>query len=356
MLHHVLVHLNLINGVGPATTAKLMALFGNLADIYTVKQPELVNQLGFSSAIAGKIVVGLSDVRLLHDELELLYKHDVSVITVLNADYPNLLREIHVPPPVLYYQGTPVWLSEKMISLVGARKADSYGNLIIAKIVPPLVDVGWVTVSGGAVGIDSMVHQATIKARGKTIAVLGSGLLCPYPSTNRSLFKNIVDSNGMVISSFPLRAQALAGNFPARNRIIAGLSRGCVVVQAAAKSGALITARYALEQSRDVFAVPGRIDDPLSEGCNQLIKQGAKPICNALDILEEYGQMTQEVVVDHTRVPSDDPIVTHCNVPRSADELASLLNLEMAVLHDRVFELQVAGRLVQNADGLFEAV
>ncbi len=298
MLHHVLVHLNLIDGVGPATIARLRTLFTNLSDIYNIKKPEREHQFGFSSALAQKIVEGLSDIRVLHVELELLYKNNVRMITVLDDAYPMLLREIHVPPAVLYYRGSPLWSSDQMISLVGSRKADSYGRLIVQKIVPPLMDLGWITVSGGAIGIDGMVHQETLEAGGKTIAVLGSGLLCPYPPVNGPLFEDIVRKGGMVVSSFSLRTSALAGNFPARNRIIAGLSRGCVVVQAAARSGALITAGYALEQSRDVFAVPGRIDDSLSEGCNQLIKQGAKPVCDVSDILEEYEQPVSSGAVE----------------------------------------------------------
>jgi DNA processing protein len=287
-MHHVLLHLNLIEGVGPATVSRLIKTFETLSDLYQVTQPELVHQFGLSPVMAEKIVVGLSDAHALHRELVLLEKYQIKTTSVMDDDYPSLLREIYAPPMVLYYQGELPWHTQNMLAFVGSRKANDYARQAVAELVPPLVALGWVTVSGGALGADSMVHQETLNAGGKTIAVLGSGLLCSYPSANRSLFKSIAERGGAVVSSFPVAAPPQAGNFPARNRIISGLSRGCVVVQAAAKSGALITAKHALEQGRDVFAIPGKIDDSLSEGCHQLIQQGAKLVGGAGDIISEY--------------------------------------------------------------------
>ena len=183
----------------------------------------------------------------------------------------------------------------RTLAIVGARKADAYGYRVINQLVPELVAANYIIVSGGALGIDAAAHEVTIKSGGITIAVLGSGLLQPYPSSNKHLFASIIEHGGCLVSSFPLRMQALPGHFPARNRIITGLSHGCLVVQAAQKSGALISAHYALEQGREVFAIPGPFDSELSAGCNALIQQGAKLVTCTTDILQEFGD---QIIID----------------------------------------------------------
>ncbi len=227
------------------------------------------------------------------NEQELLIKHNIRRITASDVEYPSYLKEIHCPPPQLYVQGELLNSYTKLIAVVGSRKADSYGERVIASLVPELVAHGWAIVSGGALGADSFAHKATLQARGRTIVILGSGLLMPYPSSNRKLFSSIVDQGGSLVSSFSLDTPAYPSNFPARNRIISGMSRGVIVAQAAEKSGARITAHLALEQGREVFAIPGPIDHALSIGCNRLIQQGAKLVQTIDDIFTELGEQVQ---------------------------------------------------------------
>lgn len=283
----ILIHLNLINGIGPATVATLFNQ-AHFDHIYEYSESEFC-QLGLSIAVAHTLHAGLGDVGPRDEELALIDRYNLTVLTIAQPCYPAVLKEIQYPPTVIYSRGLPL-RDEKAIALVGSRKAGAYAHKVIEQLIPPLVGNGWTIVSGGAYGVDTMAHRATLTAGGKTIAVLGSGLLRPYPSENRPLFEDIAREGGTVLSSFPLNMAPVAGNFPGRNRVLAGLSRGCVVVQAAEKSGALITARFALEQGREVFAVPGAIDDPLSIGCHRLIQQGAKLVGGAADVLDELGE------------------------------------------------------------------
>jgi len=217
--------------------------------------------------------------------VELIFRDDKS--------YPFLLSEIFDPPDYLYVIGdSSVLLSEK-IAVVGSRRGSSYGISALNFILPDLCHAGLTIVSGMAYGIDSMSHKIAIREKGKTIGVNAGGLLNFYPAGNKALIKAIVE-NGCVISEFPMDIVPRPFLFPVRNRIIAGISRAVCVVEAALKSGSLITARLALEQNRDIFAIPGRIDSVLSKGTNYLLMQGAKLIRNSQDILDEYGMTYQK--------------------------------------------------------------
>jgi DNA processing protein len=265
---------------------------------------------GLSQAIAGKIYFGLKDIGVLEKEVGLMAKNNVNFVTIESTNYPEMLREIYAPPTVLYIKSAGLNIASsgkivgtvndknrswedilnynKKIAFVGSRKANSYGEKIVDEIVPVMVENDWVVVSGGAIGADSMAHAKTVSCGGLTIAIIGSGLSNPYPSSNEKLFEDILSSGGLILSPFGMQTVARPGNFPARNRVIAGLSLGCVVVQAAKKSGASITAQLALDNGREVFAVPGLFYDELSIGCHALIQQGAKIISDAYDILVEF--------------------------------------------------------------------
>jgi len=220
-------------------------------------------------------------------ELELAEKSNVSIITSNSSLYPELLRTIYDFPPILYVKGT---LSDKDINIavVGSRMASTYGRFTTERLCRELALKGITVVSGMARGIDSAAHAGAIAGKGRTIAVLGSGIDVIYPPENGKLFERI-EENGAVISEFPFSTQPLAPNFPARNRIISGLSLGVLVVEAHEKSGSLITARVALEQGREVFAVPGSIDSTKTKGTHKLIREGAKLVENTYDILEEIA-------------------------------------------------------------------
>lgn len=217
-----------------------------------------------------------------------LQKQGIRVILSGEAGYPELLNNIYDPPPVLYVRGELDSLSELAVAVIGARRATPYGLTVAEKLGRELACEGFWVVSGMARGIDSAAHRGALVGKGKTIAVLGCGLDVVYPQENRRLMEEIAGS-GAVISEFPLGTKPAAGNFPRRNRVISGLSRGVVVVEAEERSGTSITVNFALEQGREVFAVPGPITAKLSRGPNMLIKTGARLVEKADDILEELG-------------------------------------------------------------------
>lgn len=206
--------------------------------------------------------------------------------------YPNELKQINVAPLFLYVKGNLSALDTLKLAMVGARKASQYGLDMAYELAQQIGSLGIGLVSGGAIGIDGAAHQGALAAGGSTIVVMGSGLLHPYPNSNQALFNRIIEEGkGCLISEYPLQTKVQARLFPARNRIISGLSLGVIVVEAGFKSGSLISANYALQHNRDVFAVPGRITDKTSEACLDLIKQGAKLITQVEDVLSEYSQL-----------------------------------------------------------------
>ncbi|MFH1832202.1 MAG: DNA-processing protein DprA [bacterium] len=424
-----LLHLSLISGIGPATVCKLIAYLLHVNDflrdrsglnssqacdilrdkiehldtlsfeqIYAFTCADFRNKIGLTEKVATILVQGLADKKLLEEELELIEKYTIRIDTILDQEYPVLLRNINQPPLLLYSKGGflgalfassgahPACLVEevpKRIAFVGARKADKYAAQVIDHLVPGLVSNGWEIVSGGALGVDSMAHKATHDAGGKTIIVLGSGLLRPYPEQNKKFFKKIVASGGTLVSSFPLRMSPDKTTFPARNRIIAGLSQGCVIVQAAQKSGALITAEFALEQGKQVFAVPGSIFNDLSDGCHKLLDHGAKLVKDVSDILGEFGEydcaagvasaarlgrdsaqelgVSQEQTKIYNRVSAPaqilaDPFLAHFDSMHTLDELTIKSGLSFAELQDKLFCLQLDGLVKQNFAGSWEKI
>jgi DNA processing protein len=389
---NVVVHLSLIDDVGPATIFKLFrhlyrekypeATQVDLVDLrarqheldverifdYTVS--DFVHHVGISDRLAQVIISGRADTKLLDNELELARRHNVAIVTFLDASYPKLLQQIHLPPVVLYTQGALLQSEAKRIGFVGSRRATDYAARAMHKLIPGLVVSGWQVVSGGAEGADTIAHDITLECGGKTVAVLGSGLLQPYPASNKKLFEHMVTVGSTLVSPFPLMTPPDRKTFPARNRVISGLSDGCVIVQAAERSGALITANYAVEQGRSVFAIPGSITDELSTGCHRLIQDGAKLVHKLDDILEEFGegseigaqlmvrqpdQSTKSIEDSVVRISSD-PVVACLSCPATLDELLDKTGLLPAVLQDRLFELQCEGKIRQNFAGTWECV
>ena len=278
--------LNFIPGIGPVLIRALLDRFGDPEHIFRASREELSSVEGIGQRLAG--VIKETDVRGKVDrELRLIENFKVSLVTLGDASYPKHLRQIYDPPPILYVRGDLQPRDDLAISLVGSRIASNYGRIITERIAGDLARNGLTVVSGMARGIDSSAHRGALSVGGRTIAVLGCGVDIVYPPENRILFDEIT-AHGDVISEFPMSTPPEAANFPRRNRIISGLSLGVVVVQASSRSGSLITARYALEQNRDVFAVPGNVNIAASLGTNRLIKQGAKLVESAEDILEEF--------------------------------------------------------------------
>ncbi len=349
----LLLHLFLIDGVGPAIIEILLQKKESLKDLYSFSASAISMHFGLTPAAAQKIVIGLKDAHKLEQELWLIEKNKIQYFSLLDEGYPELLKHIHRPPTILYVKGQLT--QEKSIAIIGARKANFYGQKVIATLVPDLVGNGWTIVSGGAIGADTMAHKETLKNDGKTVAIIGAGLLQLYPASNRRLFAQIIDTGGAVVSSFPLLSSAQVGNFPARNRIIAGMAKGVVVVQAAHKSGAKITAEFALEQGKEVFAVPGSIEDELSVGCHDLIGQGAKLVQSAKDILQEFGEVpiNKNIKEDKLAEPFK-TIVQLCAQPCSVDFLIAQTQINLFQMQQLLFDLQLEGKLTQNLAGQWE--
>lgn len=274
-------------------------------------------------------------------------------ITIFDENYPKLLKQIYDPPIVLYYIGEVSNWDEKAIAVVGTRKMTGYGKAVTEQFTQTLVASGLTIVSGLARGVDSQAHMTALKENGQTIAVLGGGLNEIYPAENKDLAEKITRDHGALISEFPPDNQSLPGNFPSRNRIISGLSLAVVVTEAAEDSGSLITARLALEQGRDVFAVPGPITSSLSKGPIDLIKEGARPVMDPQEILDELGiNQVQKLKVQSFDLTEQEQKVLEClgNESRHIDEVCRMLNLKASQVSAHLLKLEIAG-IVRNLGG-----
>lgn len=277
--------LNAVSGLGNIRIRRLLENFGSAKKILSLKQNEL-SASGIVPLSVARSVGRFNQDDYLKNELGLIKKNGVHIITCFDKDYPENLSHIPDSPVLLYVKGKLKKENDLAVAIVGSRRASFYGLSIAEKFARQLAELGITVVSGMARGIDAQAHRGALKVKGETVAVLGSGLSVIYPPENEKLFKEIADS-GAVVSEFAMATPPAAYNFPRRNRIISGLSLGVIIVEASKNSGALITSRFALEQGREVFAVPGKIDHPNSEGTHTLIKQGAKLVQTIDDILEE---------------------------------------------------------------------
>jgi DNA processing protein len=321
------LELSLVPGVGPKTFFRLLNHFGTAREVLEASRPALKEVPEVSAAVIEALRLGCkSD---LDKTLKLIEKHDVTVVTFNDPAYPELLKNIYDPPPLLYVKGTFCAADGNAISIVGSRRATHYGKMATGRLAGDLARVGFTVVSGLAHGIDAAAHKGALEAGGRTIAVLGCGVDVIYPRANSKVYEQIVPS-GALVSEFPMGCQPDPGSFPLRNRIISGLSLGTLVVEAPRKSGALITARHALEQGREVFAVPGNIYSPYSAGCHRLIKDGAKLVENVYDII---GEVEHNLVGIEFGEPSEAERPRQLEAPMSADEKMVFNFLSMAPTH-----------------------
>lgn len=281
-----LVALNMVEGVGPVRLRLLLAHFGDATAVLAARQSQLSRIQGIGDATAQAIASWEKSIDLTA-ELQRIRDFGCQLITQLDPEYPELLRQLYDPPIVLYIKGKLTTADKNAVAIVGSRRASPYGQQTARKLAYQLGYVGVTTVSGGARGIDTAAHQGTLNAKGRTIAVLGTGINLVFPPENAELFERIT-GRGALITQFPFNRPADKQSFPIRNRIVAGMTLGTVVIEAGLNSGALITAGMAVDQGRQVFAVPGRIDSPQSKGCHDLIKKGAKLCEDAADILSEF--------------------------------------------------------------------
>jgi DNA processing protein len=287
MINHrqALLALNRVPSVGPRTYFKLREHWPNIGEIFSAS----VDDLKYAGA-THSTAQAIAEFRLeqIDEDLHWESQENQTIITLADADYPNLLKEIHDPPMVLYALGDLAALQQRAVGIVGTRNPSPSGSETARKFAYELAQQGLTIVSGLALGIDSQAHSGCLAAQGRTIAVMGTGIDSIYPYVHRKLAERISE-NGLLLSEFPLKVRAKAGHFPRRNRIISGLSLAILVVEAAIRSGSLITARLALEQNRDVLAVPGSIQNPQARGCHYLLQQGAKLVTSSVEVLEELG-------------------------------------------------------------------
>jgi DNA processing protein len=284
--------------------------------------------------------------------VEWLERHNVHVIPFNHALYSNLLLNTSRPPSLLFVRGNIKLLNKVQVAFVGSRNPTAYGSKVTKNLVMELTQFNVAITSGLAIGIDGIAHKAALSVNGSTIAVLGSGLNNIYPKRHLQLAQDIVEQGGLLVSEFLPDVPPIQFNFPKRNRIIAGLSNGTVVVEAAIKSGSLITARCAVEEGRDVFAVPGSIFNPLSDGCHHLIKQGAKIITNVNDIVEEYWQFPQPEKVSVKKNLAEDKLlasVGHDTTP--IDIIVQKSNLPIEQVLERLLGLEVEGFILSVPGG-----
>jgi len=340
--------LNQISIIGPVRFQKIRDYFPDLNSAWQAGSNELT-KAGIELKIAEEMIS--QRLKINPDlELEKIEKIDAKLITILDPTYPKLLKEIYAPAPLLYYFGNLNLDNDFPLAVVGSRKISEYGRQVTTQIVSELVTFGLTIVSGLALGIDACAHQATLKNSGKTIAILGSGLDQIYPATNRQTAQEIINNGGAVISEFPLGTPPYKSNFPQRNRIIAGLSLGTLVTEAGVKSGALITARFALEQNREIFAVPGNIYSQGSIGTNNLIRMGAKMVTAATDILEALNlkqandfKSTKEIIPENENEKILLELIEF--EPIHVDKLAQCARLDISVINSTLAVMEMKGMI-----------
>lgn len=288
----ILIWLNSLK-VGNKNIENIMKQVPQLIDIWNFSSNQIYNLKGIKPKIKEKIISNRNK-----DYMEKLFididKHNINTITIFDEDYPETLYHIYDSPKVLYTKGKITSKDKFSIAVVGSRKATSYGKWATEKFVKELVQLDITIVSGLALGIDGIAHRIALEENGRTIAVLGNGLDTVYPKRNKDIYEEI-SNKGAVLTEYFLGVPPLAYNFPQRNRIISGLSLGVIVIEAKERSGSLITAHHALEQGKEVFSLPGNINSIFSKGTNKLIKDGAKPIMDIDDIIEEIYELQEKV-------------------------------------------------------------
>jgi DNA processing protein len=347
--------LALVPGLGPKLTAALLARFGSPAAVRRATAAELLAVPHIGDKLAAQLAAAFRTVDVT-DELELLARHDARAVPLGFPEYPAPLADVPAPPPLLYFRGTYTAADAEAVGIVGTRNPTAYGKRVAEALARELARAGFTVVSGLARGIDGVAHRAALDAGGRSVACLAGGLSGIYPPEHKDL-ANDVARNGCLVSETPMGMSPQPGMFPARNRVISGLSRGIIVVEADIKSGALITATHAAEQGREVFAVPGPTDSRMSAGCLDLIRKGARLVRSAADVIEDLkGIATPEYgPAKHKRAATlfdDAPGVDSDEPPIPAPEQAPAPQLEgtQARVYDALASKRHADELVRELE------
>ncbi|MGE5544729.1 MAG: DNA-processing protein DprA [Bacillota bacterium] len=334
-----------VHGLGPKNLKKLKNQFGTYREIWEAPIERVSAVIGYSLA------QGLNEVRrncCPDEELSRCRSLNIEVLAEFEKEYPQAFREIHSPPPLVFYRGNLKALEGMGVAVVGSRRATPYGKMVARKLGRDLALAGMVVVSGMARGVDSESHWGCLEGGGMTIGVLGNGIDVVYPRENRVLYSR-VEKQGLLISEYPPGAKPEPGNFPVRNRLISALSRGVVVVEAQEKSGAMITVGYALEQGKDVFAVPGPVTSLNSRGPHILLQEGARLVSGVEDILQEWGMERQPVI---SKVNSTEGGSPNCLLldyigyePVHLDRILDMSKLTPGEAASQLLQLEIAGKI-----------
>lgn len=345
---------NYVSGIGPAKIQALLGYFNSLEKAWDASDEQL-RDIGFDI----RAIQSLNEVRQnfdLDQYARQVESSGVDVVTWGSPEYPELLREIPAAPPLIFLRGQLEPIDRWAVAVVGTRRLTAYGRQVTRDLVAGLVSNGITIVSGLARGIDAVAHRTALEGGGRTIAVMASGIDKVYPPEHRDLAREIVADRGAVISDYPFGAEPESSHFPARNRLISGLSLGVIVIEAGERSGALITARFALEQNREVFAVPGNIHSPVSVGTNRLIQQGGKLVMRVEDILEELNlKMVTEQAVAQVVLPEtaeEAALISQLSSqPVHVDELGRLTGMPMSLISSTLTMMELKG-MVQQVGGM----
>ncbi|MDC8760642.1 DNA-processing protein DprA [Janthinobacterium fluminis] len=344
-------------GVGPVSVRALLAHFGLPGNIFRAAHAELKALVG--ALRAGALLATPPGALAAQRDATLawLERPGNHILTLADTAYPQTLLAIADPPPLLYVQGRCELLAGPALAVVGSRSASAQGVANAGRFAQALSEAGVTIVSGLALGIDTAAHEGGLRGAGSTVAVIGTGADLVYPPANAALARRI-GARGCIVSEYPLGLAAAAENFPRRNRLISGLARGVLVVEAAARSGSLITARLAGEQGRDVFAIPGSIHSALAKGCHQLIKQGAKLVETAADVLEELQLPAPPPRAGAPAGPQPHPdlLAALGHDPADVATLAGRAGQAVGAVAGQLLELELAGLVERLPGGLFQRV
>jgi DNA processing protein len=351
------LRLTLAPGIGGETQRKLLQAFGSPAAIFSAPPSALRNA---SSSAALEALVNHDSTAAVTAAREWATQTGNAIVTLADADYPQALLESADPPVLLYLKGRRELLNRPMLAIVGSRNATAQGERDAEAFARALGDAGLTIVSGLALGIDAAAHRGALLSSASTVAIIGTGADRLYPARNSALAREIAE-RGAILSEYPLGTPALAANFPRRNRIISGLARGCLVVEAAPRSGSLITARLAAEAGREVFAIPGSIHSPMARGCHQLIRQGAKLVETAEDILEELRWDAPSVpkvgasdTAAEASINEEQVLTALGQTPCNLETLAERSGLTPAALLAILLPMELAGRIAPLPGGLYQ--
>lgn len=345
--------------IGPSRMRKLISIFNSPEAVLEASVRQLKDIEGIDHKTAARIKEGPNE-EFVKLQITSMEENGVNILTYWDQDYPTRLKKIYDPPAFLFYKGDTKAFAEPSIGIVGTRVPSSYGKLITERFTSELVENNFAIISGFARGIDTIAHTTALKNNGTTIAVLGNGIDQIYPAENKKLFKDIID-HGLIITEYPMGTNPDGGNFPKRNRIISGISVGVLIPEAGARSGALITALYAVDQDREVFCIPGPITSGKSSGVNKMIRDGAKLVQGVDDILSE---LNQQLNLNFEKKAHADPAPNLTgnykiifdllnNEPIHIDQLAIKANLSPAETLSALLTLELMGLIRQMAGKMF---